>query len=74
MDGFGFRRLDLTSSGKRPLKSSGQRGNRPSVAVGCEEFIVRLSRYWLLRNDFISGRHFLSIGFIENLRRCRLLA
>jgi len=66
--------LDFSGSGQGPLKSSGEHGDGPSVAVEHEELIDRLSHYWFLRNDYISRRHFVSPEFVENSRRCRLLA
>jgi len=56
------------------MKNSGEYGDGTFDAVACEEFMDRLSHYWVLRNDFISRRHLVSVEFIENSRRCRLLA
>ena len=56
------------------MKSSGEHGNGPSVDAAREEFIDRLSHYWLLRKDIISRCHFVSIEFTENSQRCSLSA
>jgi len=66
--------LDLSGSGQGKMKNSGEYGDGTFDAVACEEFMDRLSHYWVLRNDFISRRHLVSVEFIENSRRCRLLA